>query len=125
MGRKKDTTNLELLDLYASLLNDVWGRASELIGETLLAFLILLSIERMSDRFPILKIIRVSEAGISLETMRNSCQDASSEDIHRALQGLVKNLFDVFTVITENIINRELFSTVFPKLREAERTVSR
>jgi hypothetical protein len=32
---------------------------------------------------------------------------------------------NVFTVITENIINRELFSTVLPKLREAEKMVSR
>jgi hypothetical protein len=125
MGKKNAAINLEVLDLYTRLLNDLWVRASELIGETLLAFLILLSIERTSDKFPLLRGIRVSEIGVSLETLRNSCQDASSEDIHRALQGLVKNLFNVFTIITENIINRELFSSVLPKLRDAERMLSR
>jgi hypothetical protein len=125
MGKKKTATDLEVLDLYTSLLNDLWVRASELIGETLLAFLILLSIERTSEKFPLLRGIRVSETGVSLETLRNSCQDASSEDIHRALQGLVKNLFNVFTIMSENIINRELFSSVLPKLRDAERMLSR
>jgi hypothetical protein len=125
MGKKKTAINPELLDLYTSLLNDLWIRASELVGETLLAFLLLLSIERTSDKFPLLRGIRVSETGVSLETMRNSCQDVPSEDIHRALQGLVKNLFNVFTIMSENIINRELFSTVLPKLRDAERMVVR
>ena len=125
MGKKKTTANLDLIDLYSSLLNEIWGKVSELIGESLLAFLILLTIDRMSDKFSILRGIRVSEAGISLETMRNQCQDTSPEDVHRAFQGFVKNLFNMFTAITENVINRELFSTVLPKLREAEKMIAR
>jgi hypothetical protein len=125
MGKKKTNINLDLIDLYSSLLNEIWGRASELIGEGLLEFLILLTIDRMSDRFPVLHVIRVSEAGVSLETVRNQFQDASPEEIHRALQGFVKNLFNAFTAISENVINRELFSTVLPKLREAEQMISR
>ena len=124
MGKKKTTANLDLIDLYSSLLNEIWGKVSELIGESLLAFLILLTIDRMSDKFSILRGIRVSEAGISLETMRNQCQDTSPEDVHRAFQGFVKNLFNMFTAITENVINRELFSTVLPKLREAEKMIA-
>ena len=125
MGKKKTAANLDLIDLYSSLLNEIWGKVSELIGEGLLAFLILLTIDRISDKFSILRGIRVSEAGISLETMRNQCQDTSPEDVHRAFQGFVKNLFNVFTEITENVINQELFSTVLPKLREAEKMISR
>jgi len=125
MGRKKTDVNLDLIDLYSGLLNEIWGKVSELIGEGLLAFLILLTIDRMSDKFSILRGIRVSEAGISLETMRNQCRDTSPEDIHRAFQGFIKSLFNVFTAITENVINRELFSAVLPKLREAEKMISR
>jgi hypothetical protein len=125
MGRKKTKVNMDLIDLYSSLLNEVWGKASELIGETLLVFFLLLTINRTPDKSSILRGIRVSEDGISLETVRKQCQDASPEDVHRALQALVKNLFNLFTVITENVINRELFSKVIPKLREAERMISR
>lgn len=124
MVKKKIAINMDLIDLYSSLLNEVWGKTSELIGETLLVFFILLIIKRTPDKASILREIRVSEDGISLETVRKQCQDASPDDVHRALQGLVKSLFNVFTVITENVINRELFSTVFPKLREAEKMVS-
>jgi hypothetical protein len=125
MGRKKTNVHLDLIDLYAGLLNEIWGRVSELIGEGLLEFLILLTIDRTSDKFSILKAIRVSEAGISLETVRKQCQDTPPEDVHRAFSGFIKNLFNVFTAITENVINRELFSTVLPKLREAEKMISR
>ena len=125
MRKKKTTANLDLIDLYATLLNEIWGKVSELIGESSLAFLMQLTIGRMSDKLPILREIRVSETGISLESMRNQSQDTSPEDIHRAFQGFVKNLFNVFTAITENVINRELFSTVLPKLREAEKMISR
>jgi hypothetical protein len=124
VGREKATINTDLIDLYSSLLNEVWGKASELIGETLLAFFILFTIKRTPDKASILRGIRVSEDGISLQAVRKQCQDASPDDVHRALQGLVKNLFNLFTVITENVINRELFSTVLPKLREAEKMVS-
>jgi len=123
--KKKTTANLNLIDLYSTLLNEIWGKASELIGENLLAFLILLTIDRISDKFPILRGIRVSEDGISLETIRKQFEDIPPEDVHRAFQGFVKNLFNVFTAITENVINRELFSTVLPKLREAEKMISR
>jgi hypothetical protein len=125
MGKKKTTANLDLIDLYSTLLNEIWGKASELIGESLLAFLMQLTIRRMSNNSPIVNGIRVSEAGVSLETLRNQCRDVSPEDLHRAFQGFVKNLFSVFTAITENVINRELFSTVLPKLRDAEKIVSR
>ena len=125
MGKKKTAANSELIDLYSSLLNEIWGKVSELVGESLLVFLMLLTIDRMSNKFSILRGIRISEAGISLETMRNQCQDISPKDVHRAFQGFIKNLFNVFTAITENVINRELFSTVLPKLREAESMISR
>ena len=125
MRKKKKATNLELIDLYSALLNEIWGKVSELIGEGLLAFLMQLTIGRMSDKLPLLREIRVSEAGISLETMRSQCQDASPEDLHQAFQGFVKNLFNAFTALTENVINRELLSTVLPKLREAEKMISR
>jgi len=125
VGRKRTKINLELIDLYSSLLNEVWGKGSELIGETLLVFFTLLAINRTPDKTSILRGIQVSEDGISLEIVRKQCQDVSPDDVHRALQGVVKNLFNVFTVITENVINRELFSTVLPKLREAEKIVSR
>ena len=125
MGSKKTNVNVDLIDLYSSLLNEIWGKVSELIGESLLEFLILLTIDRTPDKSLILRRIAVSEAGISLETVRNQCQDTPPEDVHRALQGFIKNLFNVFTAITENVINRELFSTVLPKLREAEKMISR
>ncbi len=125
MRKKKTTANLDLIDLYSRLLNEIWGKVSELIGESLLAFLILLTIGRISDKFPILSGIRVSEAGISLETIRKQFQDIPPEDVHQAFQGFVKNLFNVFTALAENVINRELLSTVLPKLREAEKMISR
>ena len=43
MREKKTTAKLELIDLYSALLNEIWGIVSELIGEGLLAFLILLT----------------------------------------------------------------------------------
>jgi hypothetical protein len=124
VGKKKTTVNLDLIDLYSSLLREIWGKASELIGESLLAFIIQLTIDRISDKFSILTGVRVSEDGVSLEGMRNQSQDISPEDIHRAFQGFIKNLLNVFTVLTENVINRELFSTVLPKVREAEKMIS-
>ncbi|MFB0507935.1 MAG: hypothetical protein ACETWT_14490 [Thermodesulfobacteriota bacterium] len=124
MQKKKTTVSLELIELYSTLLNEIWGKVSELIGESLLAFLMQLTIDRVSDKVSLLKGIRVSEAGISLEAIRDQSKDTSPEDIHRAFQGFVKNLFNAFTAITENVINRELFSTVIPKLREAEKMLS-
>jgi hypothetical protein len=125
MPKKKTTVNLELIDLYSALLQEIWAKVSELIGESLLAFLMQLTIDRGSDKASLLKGVRVSEAGISLEAIRDQSTDTSPEDIHRAFQGFVKSLFNAFTAINENVINRELFSTVLPKLREAERMISR
>jgi hypothetical protein len=125
MLRRKANINQDLIELYSDLLNGVWSKVSELIGENLLTFLTQLTITRMPDKSSILGGVRVSETGISLEGIEDQCQDTSPEDLHRAFQGFVKNLLGVFTVLTENVINRELFSTVLPKLREAEKMISR
>jgi hypothetical protein len=125
MLRRKANINQDLIELYSDLLNGVWSKVSELIGENLLTFLTQLTITRMPDKSSILGGVRVSEKGISLEGIEDQCQDTSPEDLHRAFQGFVKNLLGVFTVLTENVINRELFSTVLPKLREAEKMISR
>ena len=121
---KERRSSALLLELYADLLVRIWEIVSELIGEAILAFLFNLSIRTLQDKHPFLKSLKVSEEGISVEGLRQGCRGVPPAGIHRAFQGLITQLFDLFAALTEGVISRELLPKVLPKIREAERISS-
>ncbi len=113
-----------ILDLYSSLLKEMWEVVSALIGEAILAFLLSLAIRKIGEKYPFLNSMKVSEDGISLEEVREDCRTVAPIDIHRGFQSLINHLSHLFSVLAEGVVNKELFPKVFPKVKEAERIIS-
>ena len=124
-GDKKASLSSDLvLDLYSSLLREIWDIVSELIGEAILALLFTLAIRNLGDKYPFLKSLKVSEEGISMHGVREVCRRVPPVDVHRGFQGFITHLFDLSSALAEGVVSRELFPKVFPKVREAERIIS-
>jgi len=119
----KYTSDL-VLDLYSSLLLEVWEVVSAMVGEAILELLFNLSIKKISEKYPFLKSIEVSEEGIYLEKVKEECRSLPPVEIHRGFQSLINHLLNLFSALTEGVISREVFPKVFPKVREAERLIS-
>jgi len=113
-----------LLELYSNLLVEIWEIVSALIGETILALLFTLAIRKIGDKYPFLVSLKVSEDGVSLEGLKEACQDLPPLEVHRGFQSLITHLFHLFSTLAEGVISRELFPKVFQKVREAERIIS-
>jgi hypothetical protein len=113
-----------ILDLYANLLAEIWEVVSALIGEAILAFLFMLAIRKLGEKYPFLNSLKVSEEGVSLEAVREDCRTMAPVEIHRGFQSLVNHLSHLFSALAEGVINKELFPKVFPKFKEAERIIS-
>jgi hypothetical protein len=119
---KKGKLSTELvLDLYSNLLVEIWDVVSYLIGESILAFLFNLAIQKLKDRYSFLGCLKVTEEGVSCNALREDSRVLSPVDVHRGFQGLINHLFHLFSVLAEGVISRELFPKVFPKVKEAER----
>lgn len=119
----KFTSDL-VLDIYSSLLLEVWGVVSALVGEAILELLFNLSIKKIGEKYSFLNSLNVSEEGISLEKVREDYRSIPPVEIHRGFQSLINHLLNLFSALTEGVISREVFPKVFPKVREAERLVS-
>ena len=118
----KGKLSIELvLDLYSTLVVEIWEIVSSLVGEAILAFLFSLAIEKLRDKYSFLNTLKVSEEGISWNKLREDARVLSPIDVHRGLQGLINHLFHLFSVLAEGVISRELFPKVFPKVKQAER----
>jgi hypothetical protein len=113
-----------VLDLYASLLSEVWEVVSALIGEAILELLFNLSIKKIGEKYPFLSSLRVTEEGISMDKMREDYRTLAPAEIHRGFQSLINHLLNLFSALAEGVISREVFPKVFPKVREAERLIS-
>ncbi len=120
----KRSTDL-LLDLYSNLLMQVWEIVAALIGESILELLFTHAVLQLKSKYPFLADLSVSGEGVSLEKVREAARDFSPLDFHRGFQGLVTYLLDLFSAFSDGVIGRELFPKVFPKVREAERIISR
>jgi hypothetical protein len=114
----------QVLELYSNLLLEIWEVVSALIGETILALLFHLAIKKIEGKYPFLTSIQVSEEGVSLEGVKEHGRSLPPVEIHRGFQGFITHLFDLFTTLSEGVINRELFPRVIPKVKEAERMIS-
>jgi len=113
-----------VLDLYSSLLREIWEIVSALIGETILALLFLSAIRKIGEKHSFLISLKVSEEGIALDRVKEEGQNLSLLEIHRGFQGLINHLFQLFSALAEGVINKELFPKVFPKVKEADRIIS-
>jgi len=113
-----------VLDLYSNLLAEIWELVSALIGEAILAFLFNLAIRKLGEKYAFLNSIKVSEDGVSLDGAREDCRTVAPIEIHRGFQSLINQLSQLFSVLAEGVINKELFPKVFPKVKEAERIIS-
>ena len=114
-----------VLDLYSGLLTELWEIVSALIGEAILAFLFTLAIRKLGEKHPFLLSLEVSEEGVSCEKMKEDCRAVAPAEIHQGFQGLINQLSHLFSALADGVINKELFPKVFPKVREAERIISK
>jgi len=113
-----------VLDLYSNLLMEIWEIVSALIGEAILALLFLSAIQKIGEKHPFLLSLKVSEEDIALDGVKEEGRNLSPLEIHRGFQSLINHLFQLFSALTEGVINKELFPKVFPKVKEAERIIS-
>jgi hypothetical protein len=123
-GKEEKFSSDLMLDLYSNLLIEIWEIVSALIGEAILELLFTLAIQKIGEKYSFLKSIRVSEEGISLDGVRKDCRNMAPIEIHRGFQSLINHLSQLFSALTEGVINKELFPKVLPKVREAERMIS-
>jgi hypothetical protein len=112
-----------ILDLYSKLLMEIWEIVSALIGETILTLLFLSAIRKIGEKYPFLNSLKVSEEGITLDRLKEEGRNLSPLEIHRGFQSLINHLFQIFSALSEGVINKELFPKVFPKVKEAERII--
>ncbi len=113
-----------VLDLYSNLLTEMWELVSALVGEAILAYLFTLAIRKIGEKYPFLNSIKVSEDGVSMEEVKQEYRTVAPVDIHRGFQSLINHLSQLFSALSEGVINKELFPRVFPKFKEAERIIS-
>jgi hypothetical protein len=121
---RKEAADL-VLELYLTLLIEIWEIVSALIGETILALLFLSAIRKIGEKHPFLNSLKVSEEGIALDRLEEEGRKLSPLEIHRGFQNLVNHLFQLFSAMANGVINKELFPKAFPKFKEADRIISK
>jgi hypothetical protein len=115
----------QVLELYSNLLLEIWEDVSALIGETILALLFQLALKKVEEKYPFFAAVHLSEEGVSLEGVKERVRSLPAVEIHRGFQGFMTHLFDLFTTLSAGVITRELFPKVIPKVKEAERLISK
>jgi hypothetical protein len=96
-----------------------------LIGEAILTLLFNQAIRKIGEKYPFLNSLRVSEDGLALDEVKKGCRNLPLVEIHRGFQSLINQLSHLFSLLTEGVITKELLPKVLPKVREAERMVSK
>ncbi len=107
---KKIKLSIDLvLDLYSSLLIEIWEIVSSLVGEAILSLLLNLATQKLKDKYPFLASLKITEEGISWNKIREECRTLSPIEVHRGFQSLINHLFHLFSALAEGVISRELF----------------
>lgn len=113
-----------ILELYSSLLLELWEIVSALIGESILAFLFNLAIRKLGGKYPFLESLKITEEGLLMDGVKEESRSLAPLEIHRGFQSLINHLSQLFSTLADGVINKELFPKIFPKVKEAERIIS-
>ncbi len=113
-----------ILEIHSSLLSELWEFVSALIGGATLELLFASAVQKIGEKHSFLLALEVCEEGIKFEKLSERCRTMAPLEIHQGFQALVNHLFHLFSVLSEGVINKELFPKVFPKLKDAERLIS-
>ena len=124
-GKEEKFSSDLISDLYTNLLKEIWESVSALVGEVTLTLLFNLAIRKIGEKYPFLNSLKVSEEGLALEEVKKGCRNLPPVEIHRGFQSLINELSHLFSALTEGVITKELLPKVLPKVREAERMVSK
>ena len=125
--RGDKTENLSsglVMDLYSSLLVEVWAIVSELIGEAILALLFSVAIRKLRNKYSFLGSMEVTEEGLSMRQVREVCLALPPADVHRGFQSLITELIKLSSALAEGVVSRDILPKVLPKVREADRIIS-
>src|SRR4030066_2545823 len=82
-----------ILELYSSLLAEMWEIVSALVGEAILGLLLASAILQIGQKHPFLLSLRVSEEGIAFEGVNGDCRTMDPLGIHEGFQCLGNHLF--------------------------------
>jgi hypothetical protein len=124
-GDKKENLSSDLvMDLYSSLLVEVWGIVSELIGEAILALLFSLAIRKLRNKYSFLGSMEVTEEGLSMRQVREVCRGLPPAEVHRGFQSLITELIKLSSALAEGVVSRDILPKLLPKVREADRIIS-
>ena len=124
-GDKKENLSSGLvMDLYSSLLVEVWAIVSELIGEAILALLFSVAIRKLRNKYSFLGSMEVTEEGLSMRQVREVCLRLPPADVHRGFQSLITELIKLSSALAEGVVSRDILPKVLPKVREADRIIS-
>ncbi len=124
-GDKTENLSSDLvMDLYSSLLVEVWAIVSELIGEAILALLFSVAIRKLGNKYSFLKSVEVTEEGLSMRQVREVCRRLPPADVHRGFQSLITEFIKLSSALAEGVVSRDILPKVLPKVREADRIIS-
>ena len=110
-----------IISVYQDLLTTIFRRASPIVGAITVATLLESSLEEAKERYPFLAAAEVSEEGVSLEGLRREARAVPPRELKAGLEEWVSGLFTAFTVLTGDVIVRQLgreVERVRAKLRE-------
>ncbi len=106
-----------IISVYEDLLSTIFRKASPIVGAITVATLLESSLADAKEKYPFLEGASVSEEGVSLQGLRERAGEISPSQLKQGLEEWVSNLFTAFTILTGDVIVRQLGAEV-EKVRE-------
>jgi len=110
-----------IISVYEDLLSTIFRKASPMVGAITVATLLESSLEDAKLRYPFLRAAEVGEEGVSLKGLHKEAKGIPPQKLKAGLEEWVSNLFAAFTILTGDVIVRQLGAEVErdkAKLRE-------
>jgi hypothetical protein len=117
--KAKQTSKQEAIQVFVTLLDEIWAEVNPLIGGASLAALFSSACRRSARDFPALSEVQVSIDGVKQDTLVKALSALEIKEITRGMGDLVRNLIMMFESVAGSIIVKQ----VLPKVAEAERQV--
>lgn len=97
-----------IIEIYAGLFAKIWDKTSRIVGPMTVETLLETALFEVTQRHSLLSAAQLTPTGLDLSALEQEASDHSLVELKAALEDLVSTLFTAFTILTGDVITRQL-----------------
>ena len=102
----------DALEIYEDLLQTIWKRIYPTLGRVAVMAILERALVMTKETYPLIEHLQVIPEGVDFHALRQRLREEDRDVLREALKELIANLIDILTMLTGDILVRQVLREI-------------